>query len=222
MEKDIENISLKFTCNADWEQMQAVDGARFCTLCAKKVYDFTYSKQDEFLKILAENNNTVCGRFLREQTVPKHKVIVRWKKWASAAMVLIGVNLFNQKAHAQDEKLRILKQSSNSKAPEFYTGIVGNQHFDKVAEFPGGFEGFSKFLSKNLHYVKGMATGRLILAFDVASTGMLTNIHIIRGLSKLNNVEALRAISLSPKWKPAIKNGKPVASSYTVPLIFEK
>src|ERR1700748_2997907 len=107
MEDNIKNIRLKFNCPADWNAMETVDGGKFCDHCQKKVHDFTDTKQDIFLKILAENEGNVCGRYRLEQTTQQINInSPTWKKWLSAAMLIVGINIFNNKVVAQDLKIK--------------------------------------------------------------------------------------------------------------------
>lgn len=99
MGEEIKNVQLRFSCSENWDSMSASDGGKYCDKCQKKVYDFTNSKAAEFQQILAENNYKVCGKFIREQMHAQPIVLPFWKKWVSAAMVLIGVNLTNCKSN---------------------------------------------------------------------------------------------------------------------------
>jgi hypothetical protein len=227
--KDIKNVKLKFSCDANWDSMDAAGGAKYCEQCQKKVYDFTDAKQYEFLAILAENNNNVCGRFRPEQMAPVRFALPAWQKLISAAFVLIGINVFNNKTFAQSTKQSTVKQ--NTSIRELVVGMVGNPSSfnsstyplcDNYATFPGGNEALSRFLSKNIHYKNRMVNGKVFIKFDVNKNGALSNFVIERGLSKANNEEVMRAFKLSPKWNPATLKGKPVLSSYTIPVHFEK
>ncbi|WP_158825131.1 energy transducer TonB [Mucilaginibacter lacusdianchii] len=93
MPEEIKNVQLKFSCTENWNAMSDAAGGRYCDKCQKKVYDFTDSKADEFQRILAENNYNVCGRFTKQQMAAQPVVLPFWKKWLSAAMVLIGINI---------------------------------------------------------------------------------------------------------------------------------
>src|SRR6202012_5630564 len=157
MNEHIGNIRLKFACNADWDSMEYVDGIKHCDHCQKKVYDFTDAKPNEFLKILAENNNNVCGRFRIEQMTPSHIVLPAWKKWISAALVLIGVNVFNGDAQAQALKVKTVNQDSTKADMTAVTGF-----FLQVEPHPhGGLKVFQEFLSNNLHYTPKMKSGKV-------------------------------------------------------------
>ena len=41
-----------------------------------------------------------------------------------------------------------------------------------------------------------------------------------KGVFPSLDAEAVRVVKSSPKWKPGIKNGKPVRVTYTLPVIF--
>jgi protein TonB len=230
MSEQIRNIKLKFSCTADWDSMPVVDGVKSCEHCSKKVYDFTGSKQDEFLRILSENNNSICGRFLPEQMAVSHSILPTWKKWVSAALVLVGINLFNSKGNAQE-----IKQNANNHTKSLNNDlIVGDvesintktvnsyPHYDNIATLRNGNVVWEKFLKENLHYKKGMIDGKVWVSFDVNKDGSIGNFKIMRELSAANDAEVIRVLKLSPKWKPATYKGKPVVSTYTLPISFKK
>jgi hypothetical protein len=105
MSEEIKDVKLSFSCNENWEAMADATGGKHCDKYRKKVYDFTNSKADEFFKVLAENNNRVCGRFNASQMASTIIVLPLWKKWLSAAMLLAGINLFGCKGNAQKQTL---------------------------------------------------------------------------------------------------------------------
>ncbi len=192
MSAQIKNISLKFNCYADWDNMPYVDGVKHCDHCQKKVYDFTNARQAEFLKILAENNNNICGRFTAEQLAQKHTVLPAWKKWASAALVLIGINVFNSKANAQNAVAKSTKNkiTVTDEMPPFSMGAPipfgdtvdhnGPVYYEHLPEFTGGQEKYLAFIKKNLRYTSVMKEGRVVLRFDVSKDGVISNYTILR------------------------------------------
>lgn len=98
---------------------------------------------------------------------------------------------------------------------------------DQMPEFPTGMESFQKYIEDNLKY-PGSAKedgiqGKVYLKFVVASNGAIVNIQLLRGIAgcKECDMEAVRLISQMPKWKPAKKNGKPIACYFTTPVSFK-
>jgi len=220
MDEPIKNIKLTFNCPVDWNRMDALADGKYCNHCHKKVYDLTNSKQEELLKLLAENSNNICGKFRQEQMSPKHTILRAWKKWVSAAVVLIGMQIFNIKSFAQTAPLRITKQKTQTKEPLAYVGGIGTA--STLPEFPGGSEAFTFFLAKNIHYTKNMKNGRVIISFTVSVNGSLKDFKIEKSLGPLNDHAAINALKLSPRWKPGNLNGKNVAVKYFLPVNFQK
>lgn len=109
------------------------------------------------------------------------------------------------------------KESSNEK---IYTLA------DKMASFPGGHNGWEKYLEKNLDYsipVKLNApAGRyiVIVMFIIDQKG---NVNEIRSLTQHGfgmEDELIRVIKKGPRWSPAIEKGKAVKSYRKQPLTF--
>jgi predicted N-acetyltransferase YhbS len=67
MKNDINNVTIKFNCQQDWDVMTDCKNGKFCTGCNKTVFDFTDKKQDYFDTILSENKGKVCGKFTFSQ-----------------------------------------------------------------------------------------------------------------------------------------------------------
>lgn len=90
--------------------------------------------------------------------------------------------------------------------------------------FPGGIQEFYNFLSKTIKYPAEMrekkVQGKVYVQFVVEEDGSLSDIKAIRGPGSGSEEEAVKAISLSPKWNPGIQNGKTVRVQYTVPVNF--
>lgn len=95
---------------------------------------------------------------------------------------------------------------------------------DQEPEYPGGIDQFYNFLSDNIEYPleerENNVQGKVFISFVVEKDGSLGTFEILRGVSRHINNESIRVLKLSPKWKPAIKNKKPVRMQYTVPISF--
>ena len=61
----------------------------------------------------------------------------------------------------------------------------------------------------------------MVLSFTVTETGKVTDAKVLRGVHEDLDKEALRVVSSSPDWTPGMKDGKPVAVTYTFPVIFQ-
>ena len=60
----------------------------------------------------------------------------------------------------------------------------------------------------------------VFIKFIIEPTGEITSAEIIKGFNTECNQEALRVISISPKWKPGTQSGRPIRQSYTLPIKF--
>lgn len=91
-------------------------------------------------------------------------------------------------------------------------------------EFPGGINALFDFIKQNLNYPaicrENNIQGRVIVSFVVDKDGSIMDIEIEKGVHPLLDAEAIRLISIMPKWKPGEQRGKPVRCKFNVPLTF--
>jgi periplasmic protein TonB len=97
-------------------------------------------------------------------------------------------------------------------------------HVEQMPEFPGGQEALVRFLTKNLRYPQVAqrtgVEGKVFLQFVVANDGTISDVVVIKGISKACDEEAVRVIKAMPAWKPGKQNGNPVAVRFTFPVFF--
>ena len=60
--------------------------------------------------------------------------------------------------------------------------------------------------------------GRVYCSFVIEKNGQLNELRISKGVSPILDLEALRVISLLPKFEPSTREGEPVRIQYTVPI----
>jgi len=73
-----------------------------------------------------------------------------------------------------------------------------------IPEFPGGQDSLEAFICRNLKWPSPdfCGEGRVIVQFQVDTTGKISNVEVIRHLSPLFDEEAIRIVKIMPKWKP--------------------
>ena len=114
--------------------------------------------------------------------------------------------------------------------------IVSSDEFDKpgadsvfikvevAPEFPGGIEELMRFLGHTIRYPvdarERNIQGKVIISFVVEKDGALTKLKVFKGVDKSIDDEALRAMRVSPFWRPGLINNKPVRASFSVPITF--
>ena len=95
---------------------------------------------------------------------------------------------------------------------------------ENMPEFPGGDLGLMKFIQKNVRSPaiakEYNITGKVYVSFIVDKQGSVTNVKIVRGVDKNLDAEALRVVSLLPKYKPGKQRGKAVRVMFTIPINF--
>lgn len=101
--------------------------------------------------------------------------------------------------------------------------------FQLVEEKPsfngGDANEFSKWVNSKLQYPEiakeNGVQGRVILQFTVNPDGSVSNVKVIRGVDSSLDKEAVRVVSMSPKWKPGKQRDRAVKVTYTFPVIFQ-
>ncbi|HIR95692.1 MAG TPA: energy transducer TonB, partial [Candidatus Coprenecus stercorigallinarum] len=63
-------------------------------------------------------------------------------------------------------------------------------------------------------------SGTVTVEFIVEKDGSVTNVRAVRGNDQYLEDEAVRVISVSPKWKPGLLGGQKVRVKYSVPVEF--
>ena len=95
---------------------------------------------------------------------------------------------------------------------------------DTEAEFPGGTDALIRYLSMNVRYPQSAhdedRTGKTVVGFTVQSDGSISDVKIEKSAWPDLDEEAVRVVRSMPDWTPATKDGKPVASGYTLPVNF--
>lgn len=111
---------------------------------------------------------------------------------------------------------------------EFGIGKEGDYFFGpsdltRDPEFPGGQEGFNLWMKENRVLVPAIAVGvkgKVVVQFNISETGLVTDINIKQSLHPACDMECVRVIQRMPVWKPEMKDGSPVITSYEIPFYF--
>jgi TonB family protein len=96
---------------------------------------------------------------------------------------------------------------------------------EEMPQFEGGERGLMNFISRNIRYpvlaMEQNIQGRVIVRFVVSDTGEVTQVSVLRGIGGGCDEEAMRVVSLMPRWTPGKQDGKPVSVWYTLPIQFK-
>ena len=100
------------------------------------------------------------------------------------------------------------------------------QLVEEKPSFQGGDANqFSKWVNSRLVYPEiakeNGVSGRVTLQFTVEKDGTVTKVRVLRGVDPSLDKEAVRVVSMSPKWKPGKQRDRAVPVTYTFPVIFQ-
>ena len=96
---------------------------------------------------------------------------------------------------------------------------------DQLPSFKGkGTEAFSEWVMSHLKNPKdakeAKLSGTVLVKFVIGTNGGVQEVEVLQGVSPSLDAEAVRVVRSSPKWKPALKDGKPVRMMYNLPVLF--
>ena len=131
-----------------------------------------------------------------------------------------GVIIINMKIQQELDKLIVVsykQEESNERVP-FYI-----LEPDTMPSFQGqGMEGFSKWLFTKLYRPEGCKHhGNMKVSFVIGKDGAVKDIKIMDSVCAELDEMVVSIIGKSPKWEPAMLNGKPVEQFIHIPISFE-
>jgi TonB family protein len=212
----IENITLSFTCNKDWNGMQPCTSGRHCASCNKTVFDFTAKGIAELHETMAKEGN-VCGRFSQSQLLrATGNQWFSFKRIAASVLITLGFTTFSEEIKAQSVSTANRNQD-NVQSQSIVFGMIQETH---PVYKHGGDQGMSDFIRKNLRQPSNENIyGLVAISFIIDTTGSVTEPKILKGLSEKADEEALRVVKLL-EFYPSILDGKKVPVRYTLPIRF--
>ena len=95
---------------------------------------------------------------------------------------------------------------------------------EEMPSFPGGKPAIAAYIAKTVKYpgpcLDNKIQGRVVCRFTVTKEGTVKDIVVTKSVDPLLDKEAIRVISLMPKWIPGKHNGARVDAKYTLPVTF--
>jgi periplasmic protein TonB len=96
---------------------------------------------------------------------------------------------------------------------------------EEMPQFPGGDSLMMKFIYENIKYpVSSKAAGiqgRVFIRFCVTNQGGIDRVSVLKGVDPDLNAEAVRVVSMLPKWTPGRQDGKAVNVWFQLPVEFK-
>ncbi len=191
-------------------------------------------------------NVSLLKKRIAMMTKPKSKTWAKSKVLIALPVLLVLLFLLTARSYSNSEPLTITgspvlapvhltsapdpviqdkqKQETQVKyvAPkpqnEVYTVV------EKQPSYPGGQEGYTKFLLENIKYpeaaLKKGVKGTVYVTFVVEKDGAVTHVKVLRGIGSGCDEEAVRVVKMMPNWTPGENKGKPVAVQFNLPIKF--
>lgn len=96
-----------------------------------------------------------------------------------------------------------------------------SKDFDTPPSFPGGDNVMLQFIAQNLRLPEtffGAYQQRIIFSFCVLGDGSLADVKVVTDCPPEMKQDILRLVKSMPKWKPAMKDGKPTCAKWKIPI----
>lgn len=129
-----------------------------------------------------------------------------------------GVLIIKMKAPQEMEQLVVVSYKEKEESSPNY--LVEP---DTMPSFQGkGMQGFSSWLFSQIRRPKDCKhTGTMKVSFVVAKDGKVKDVTVIDSICKELDEMVVSLIQKSPKWEPAMANGKPVEQCLRIPIAFQ-
>ncbi|MBX2979809.1 MAG: energy transducer TonB [Flavobacteriales bacterium] len=94
------------------------------------------------------------------------------------------------------------------------------------ATFPGGYDSLMAFVRSELRFPEEESragiSGTVVVSFKIDAEGSPFGALIIKDVPGAKNFgpEVLRVVEAMPSWTPAMRDGLPVVSQYSLPIRF--
>ena len=122
-----------------------------------------------------------------------------------------------------------LKTGTDTTTEGTNTSKINGTHIsavlDKQPAFPGGINKFYNYVAQNFRTPESQLSNtiKVYVSFVIEEDGTMTDIQVLRNPGFGLDKEAIRVLkNLKTKWTPGILNGKPVRTSYNLPILIKQ
>ena len=155
-------------------------------------------------------------KFIQELIIGDHKVEVKYGDTVMTENITL----------TKDEKKELVFTFPIEKMIVVEEEAVPLQFVDVKPTFKGGdTKKFTKWVNQRLVYPlvakENGIQGKVTLQFIVEKDGTLSNIKVVRGVDPALDKEAIRLVTMSPKWTPGKVDRKPVRTLLTFTVLFQ-
>ena len=154
---------------------------------------------------------------------PKHSTRRIWlnalRIGSVAAALVVGLYIFIEPNSTANASVMAQVDMEN------INNIASVQPDEKPTFDGGDLMKFVYWVSSQVKYpeeaISKEISGRVLVEFFVEKDGSVTFSQVLKSPHEVFSNEVERVIKLSPKWTPAIVDGKPVRTKYCIPIVFK-
>lgn len=187
-------------------------------LCAMKVENVAPLLEHNLIRIVLRNGSEFVNVDLIIELGEKVKTAPAFAAMSKRLDVMLQAGI-DEAGNAAAAEAAAAKKAE-TKQPE--SVVVDNPTV--WPSYPGGMPALMRFVAQNLQYPAQAreqgVQGRVVVEFVVETDGRLTGCRVLRSVSPELDGEALRLLSIMPRWEPGSKDGQPVRVRYTYPIAF--
>ena len=213
---------------------QGIDATQYQLLLVKKAVG-----EKRFLLANGFNHAQLKNRI----TMMQNTSHAAWKKLSALLLLpLLAATIFllaecKPAANSNPQPVDETATQADKAAPAepVYEVTVTDEPEEEVVDFSlvevkpvfndGDVNSFPLWVNKKLQYPEeareNKVEGRVTLQFTVDTDGSVKDVKVVKGVDPILDSEAVKVVSQSPKWTPAMQNGKPVRVHYIIPVIFK-
>jgi len=147
------------------------------------------------------------------------------KAWKLGILISLVATLFFAFACSEEssEITKILKEPQGMKNSDPAKSIP--LIVEKLPEFDGGLKAFDTYVERNINYpskaLDAGIEGHVFIQFTVEKDGTVSSVQSVKGFHRECDHEAVRVIRDTPKFTPAIYQGKPIKVDMILPVTFK-
>lgn len=187
------------------------------------------TKDQEYIYLEASLINVETGRITGQSTVFSKITGQYYDLLNNSAGELIEELIKNDVSDmVSDSNLVIAKRKAFIHSEQYSEEeeAIPFQLVEEKPSFQGGdANAFSKWVNAHLAYPEiakeNGVQGRITTQFSVFPDGRVGNVRVLKGVDPSLDKEAIRVISLSPRWKPGKQRDRTVKVTYTFPVNFQ-
>lgn len=157
------------------------------------------------------DDNEVKKQVKTQDEVSSSKATISFKDYAG-----------DENAKTSMNELKEGQKEGGTTTPPKQEEVLDNEIVEQQANFPGGDGALQEYVRKHVKYpsiaVEQELQGTVMIRFMVGKDGSVSDVKVIKSLSKECDREAVRVVKTLPRFTPARMQGRPVPVYFKLPV----